>query len=91
MTPLEAITETILSAIGKKDFVELDHAIKEREALLASGSEATLHAWELGDQACKVLVSLKQNLALESVRLEQIRKIAETVPEKSSAHREYFG
>ena len=90
MTPLEATTERILSAIGKKDFVELDQTVKERAELLASGAEVTPRAWELGDQACQALVSLKQNLVLESVRVEQIHKIA-TFPEGSAAHREYFG
>jgi hypothetical protein len=91
MTPLEAVTEKILAAISGKDFVELAQAIKERKTLLASGAEVTLRAWELGDQAAKALLSLKQSLALESLRLDQIRKIAETFPERSSSHREYFG
>jgi hypothetical protein len=91
MTPLEATTEKILSAIGKRDFVEMDHAVKERKAMLASGAEVTLRAWEQGEKATKALVCLKRQLVLESVRLEQIRKIAETFPERSSAHREYFG
>ena len=90
MTPLEATTEKILSAIGRKDFVELDQTVKDRAELLASGAEVTARAWELGDQACRALASLKQNLVSESVRLEQIRKIA-AFPEGSAAHREYFG
>ena len=91
MTPLEAVTERILSAIGTKDLAELAQAVKERKALLASGPEVTLRAWELGDQASKALVLLKQSLTLESMRLDQIRKLAETFPERSSARREYFG
>jgi hypothetical protein len=90
MTPLEATTEKILSAIGRKDFVELDQTVKDRAELLASGAEVTARAWELGDQACRALALLKQDLVLESVRLEQIRKIA-AFPEGSAAHREYFG
>ncbi len=91
MTPLEAVTERILVAIGAKDFVELAQAVKERKTLLDSGAEVTLRAWELGDQAAKALLSLKQALSLESVRLDQIRKIAESFPERSSSLREYFG
>jgi hypothetical protein len=91
MTLLEAITEKILSAIGTKDFEDLRQMIQDRAALLASGAEVTVRAWELGDQASKALVSLKQSLALESVRLEQIRKMAEGFQFRSSGHREYFG
>jgi hypothetical protein len=91
MTPLEAATERILSAIAARDFIQLEQAVSERKAQIASGSEVTLRAWELGEAACKALVSLKLNLALESARLEQIRKLGEMLPERVSSHREYFG
>jgi hypothetical protein len=91
MTTLEGTTKKILSAIESRDFEQLDRAVKERGALLASGAEVTPQAWELGSEACQALVSLKQNLIVESSRLEQVRKIGETLPADSPSHREYFG
>jgi hypothetical protein len=98
MTSLEAVTESILSAIAKKDLEELDKEVKRRTRLLGSGAEVTPRAWELGEQACRALTSLRQELILESARLEQMRsrldqvlKIAMKVQQRSSARRAYFG
>jgi hypothetical protein len=91
MSALEAVSERILSAIDARDFAVLSQAVEERKSLLASGAEVTVRAWELGDQAAKALVSLKETLALELARLEQIRKLAESFPKRSAGHREYFG
>jgi hypothetical protein len=90
-TPLEAATEKILSAIGKRDFEELTLALRERARLLETGAEVTLGAWELGDKARLALAALKKDLILESSRLDQILKIAGTVPPRSRNGREYFG
>lgn len=98
MTSLEAVTESILTAIAKKDFQEIDKEVKRRIRLLASGAEVTPRAWELGDQACRALAALRQELIAESSRLEQIRsrleqvlKAGMTVPDRPSARRAYIG
>jgi hypothetical protein len=51
----------------------------------------TLRAWELGEEARLALADLRKTLVLESSRLEQILKIAGTVPPQSGSRREYFG
>jgi hypothetical protein len=98
MTSLEAVTESILSAIATKDLEELDKGVKQRTRLLASGAQVTAYAWELGQQACLGLASLQQELSLASSRLEQMRlrldqvlKMGMKVPQRSSARRAYFG
>jgi hypothetical protein len=91
MTPLEAATEAILAAIGKKDLKEVQAAIRERARLLASKPQATVRAWELGEQASRNLASLKQDLILELSRLEQIRKICNSLTVKSPPRRQYMG
>ena len=91
MTTLEAATEKVLSAIGNRDFEELTLALRERARMLENGAEATPGAWELGEKARLALVALKKDLILESSRLEQILKIAGTVPPRSARRREYFG
>lgn len=91
MTPLEAATEKILSAIGKRDFEQLKQALRNRERLLEAGAEVTLRAWELGENARLALADLKKELILQSSRLEQILKIAVTDPPRSRSCREYFG
>jgi hypothetical protein len=98
MTALEAVTESILSAIAKKDFEEIDKEVTRRTRLLGSGAEVTPRAWELGDQAFRALTSLRQELILESARLEQMRlrldqvlKIGTNAPDRPSARRAYFG
>jgi hypothetical protein len=90
MTPLEAATEKILSAIRKSDFVELTEASRERGRLLEAGAEVSLRAWELGEEARLALADLKKTLVLESARLNQILKIAGNPP-GSASRREYFG
>ena len=98
MTKLEAATQKLLSAIGKRDFEALTLALRDRERLLESGAEVTLLAWELGEKARQDLAALKQELAalkrdllVESSRLEQILKIAVTPAPGSGSGREYFG
>jgi hypothetical protein len=90
-TPLEAATENILSAIGKRDFEELKQTLRNRERLLETGTEVTLRAWELGENARLALADLKKELMLQSSRQEQILKIARTAPPRSGSGREYFG
>jgi hypothetical protein len=90
MTTLEAATERILSAVGKRDFEELTEASRERRRLLEGGAEVTLRAWELGEQARVALAGLRKELILESSRLEQVLKIA-GIPQRSGSRREYFG
>jgi hypothetical protein len=90
MTQLEVATERILAAIGKSDFEELTEASRERGRLLEAGSEVTLLAWQLGEEARLALADLRKTLILESSRLEQIVKIADPPP-RSGSRREYFG
>jgi hypothetical protein len=91
MTTLEAATERILSAIGKRDFEELTLALRERARLLEAGAEITVRAWDLGENARLALTDLKKELMLQSSRQEQILKIAGTAPSRSGSGREYFG
>lgn len=91
MTILEAVTERILFAIEKRDFEELAQVSRERGRLLAAGSEVTLRAWELGEDARVALADLRKTLVLESSRLQQILKIAGVVPPPASSRRAYFG
>lgn len=91
MTPLEDVSQRILEAASGSDFEVLRTLIRERAALLASGAEVTPHAWELGEQACRALRALKQDLAEQSTRIQQVLQIAQSVPQRISAHREYFG
>lgn len=89
MTTLEAATERILSAIGDRDFEQLNQALRNRERLLTTGAEITVRAWELGESARLALADLKKELMLQSSRQEQILKIVGTVPPQSG--RAYFG
>jgi len=91
MTPLEAATEGLLSAIGSRDFDELRQALRIRERLLETGSEITVLAWELGENARLALTDLRKNLVLEASRQEQILKVAGTTPARSGSGRAYFG
>jgi hypothetical protein len=91
MTILEAVTERILFAIEKRDFEELAQVSRERGRLLAAGSEVTLRAWELGEDARVALADLRKTLVLESSRLQLILKIAGVVPPPGSSRRAYFG
>jgi hypothetical protein len=91
MTTLEAATEKILSAIGKRDFEEMTWAMRERSRLLETGAEVTLRAWELGENARLALADLKKELMLQSSRQAQILKIVRTASPQHRSGREYFG
>lgn len=91
MTALEQATATLLSAIEHQEFEDLPRVLEERGRLLAAGAEVTPRAAELGEAACRALVSLKQKLVLESSRLDQIRIVGETLSANSPARLVYFG
>ena len=92
MTDLEQVSERILDAARAQDILALAHALKDREKLLRAGAEITYRAWELGERACEELVALKQKLALEASRLEQVRSgVAGALTAKRETLRDFRG
>ncbi len=90
MTTLEEVTQRILHALRDHDFEGLSAALDDRARLIASGAVPTQEAWQMGEAACQGLAALKQRLAQESTRLEQMRTVAEA-PRRDPALVDYRG
>ncbi len=73
MTELEAASKRLCRAILAGDLEQSQAALAERAKLLAQGAPPTELALALGQEAVHLLGSFKQRLALDSVRLEQLR------------------
>ena len=75
MTPSiwELSTAALLDAIEAEDLEAVARTLERRTELLTSAAPPTLRALELGHQACDRLILLKQKIAADSARLQQLR------------------
>jgi hypothetical protein len=74
MNALEDASQRALEAVENGDLETLAAIVKEREQLLGTIGEDSIHAFKLGEAARDALSTLKQQIVAEHARLEQLRK-----------------
>ena len=71
---LEEATENMTVALQDQDLPALAAALADRAASIKAGAQPTPEIVEAGNRAVYDLLILKQRLAFESARLEQVRE-----------------
>jgi hypothetical protein len=70
---LKEATENMAAALRDEDLPALTGALADRAAAIKAGAQSTSEVVEAGNRAIYDLLILKQRLAYENARLEQVR------------------
>jgi hypothetical protein len=82
---LKEATENMTAALRDQDLPALAVALADRAASIKAGAQPTPEIVQAGNRAVYDLLILKQRLAFESARLEQVRtSLAGALPERKS-------